>query len=150
MLHPFHMLLLAPSCLGSPANTSPARRPQVFLQFVTNVLPGHLVLRRRACVEAIVSPFSPVCLKTYKSFPPPTALRHVVACRLLCRLFFHCSIVPAFSSSLPRLISQISSHLLMPGNEELPLPDMLPNQNTNLLRISARRFEFRLSIEVFK
>lgn len=54
VLHPLHMLLLAPSCPRSTANTFPTRRPQVFLHCVTNVLPGQQVSIRRTCVEAVV------------------------------------------------------------------------------------------------
>ena len=54
------------------------------------------------------------------------------------------------SSPLARLIPQISRHLLMPRDEELPLPLMPPHQHPNLLRIPTRRLKLRLRVEILE
>ena len=62
----------------------------------------------------------------------------------------HYHLVHFLSARLPRFVPQVSSHLLVSRDEEFPLPIMPPRQDTNLLRVPARRFEFGLGVEVFE
>ena len=62
----------------------------------------------------------------------------------------HHHLVPFHSCPLPRLVPQISSHLLMSCNEKLPLPLMFPHQDANLLRIPTRRLKLHLRIEILE
>lgn len=149
-MHPFHLLLPTASCLASLVLIVPATIYSMILPIDERKFsPAHVALKHPDCIEAIVRLLSPIFLKTHRSF----SLRNPPGCNFIHHMLYqisYCRLVTSLSAPLPRLISQISSHLLMSRNEELPLPFVLPHQDANFLRISTRCFEFCLCIEIFE